>query len=134
MKRHGFTFVEICAAVAVLAVCAVLFAQLVALTTSARLAERTQKMAVDQMQNVLERLANVSTEQLVAGDFDKDAAEALIERSLPEGRIVFDTKEIEHDNIIFTVTVSWCNGKGKPRREVAMFRLLTLDRFAEIAP
>ena len=125
MKRHGFTFVEIFAAIAVIAVCAVLFVQLVTLTASERVNERTRQQAVDQIQNALERLAILPPERLIAGDFDKNAAESLIERTLPEGRIVFDTKEAEHDNIIFTVAVSWCNGKGKPRREVAMFRLLT---------
>jgi prepilin-type N-terminal cleavage/methylation domain-containing protein len=128
MKRPGFTLVEIFAAIAVLAVCAILFAQLVSLTTSARLAERTHQTAVDQMQNILERLA--------IGDFDSDGfdkrqAEALIERSLPEGKIAFDTTEIDSGNVVFTVTVSWSNGEGKPRREIAMFRLLTLDYSAE---
>jgi len=136
MKRDGFTLVEISAAIAVLAVCAILFAQLVALTTSVRLAERTQKTAVDQMQNILERLATVPPEKLAAGDFDtgsfdtgrfdRASAESLIERSLPEGKVAFDTKKIAPDSVVFTVTVSWSDGEGKPRREIAMFRLLTI--------
>ena len=127
MKRHGFTIVEICAAIALLAVSALLFAQLVALTASERIAERTRKTAVDQMQNVLERLAAVPTEKIAASDFDKMTAESLIERSLPEGKIAFDTKTIEPDAVLFTVTVSWSDGETRPRREVAMFRLLTLQ-------
>ena len=126
MKRYGFTLVEISAAVAVLAACAVAFAYLVALTASERVSERTRQTAVDQMQNVLERLAFVPPEKLVTDDFDKAAAESLIERSLPGGKIVFDTKTIEPDNIVFTVTVSWSDGEKRPRREVAMFRLLAL--------
>jgi len=127
MKKYGFTIVELCAAIALLAVSALLFAQLVALTASQRVAERTRQTAVDQMQNVLERLAVVPTEKLAAGDFDKMTAESLIERSLPEGKIAFDTKTIEPDAVLFTVTVSWSDGETRPRREVAMFRLLTLQ-------
>jgi len=127
MKRPGFTLIELSAAIAVLAMCAVAFAYLVALTASDRTAERTRKMAVDQMQNVLERLAVVPPEQLAAGDFDKSAAESLIERSLPEGNIVFETKRVEPDSVVFTVTVSWSDGEQRPRREVAMFRLLPLN-------
>jgi len=124
MKRLGFTLIEVSAAIAVLAMCAIAFAYLIALTASERTAERTRQTAVDQMQNVLERLAIVPPEQLAAGDFDPSAAESLIERSLPEGKIVFDTKTIEPDGIVFTVTVSWSVGEKRPRREVAMFRLL----------
>jgi len=125
MKRPGFTLIEMSAAIAVLAMCAIAFAYLIALTASDRTAERTRQTAVDQMQNVLERLAIVPPEKIAAGEFDKSAAESLIERSLPEGKIVFDTKTIEPDGVVFTVTVSWSNGEKRPRREVAMFRLLT---------
>ena len=127
MKRDGFTLVEISAAIVLLAACGVAFAYLVALTASERTAERTRHTAVDQMQNVLERLALVPAEQLLAGDFDKSAAESLIERSLPDGKIIFATQAIEPDSILFTVTVSWSDGEKRPRREVAMFRLLTLE-------
>ena len=133
MRRPGFTLVEISAAIAVLAACAVAFVYLVTLTASERAAERTRQMAVDQMRNVLERLAVIPPEQLAAGDFDKGAAESLIERSLPNGKIIFDTKAIEPDGvepggIVFIVTVSWSNGETRPRREVAMFRLLTFEK------
>jgi len=124
MKRTGFTFVEVTAAIAVLVVCGILFAQLVALSASERAKERTRQLAVDQVQNIMER---IGAERFDWEGFDKEAAESLIERSLPEGKIVFDTKEIEHDRMILTITVSWCNGKGKPRREVAMFRFLTSE-------
>jgi len=131
MKRHGFTLVEISAAIALLAVCAIAFAQLVALSASERVAERTRQTAVDQMQNVMERLAVLPTEKLAAGDFDKTAAESLIERSLPDGKIVFDIKEIDPNSVVFAVTVSWSDGEKRPRKETAMFRLLTLDTAAD---
>ena len=139
MRKHGFTIVEICAAIAVLAVCAILFAQLVSLTTATRVSDRTRQTAVDQTQNILERLATVPPKELAAGEFEpygfnRASAESLIERSLPEGKIAFDTTEIDPDNVLFTVTVSWNGGKGKPRREIAMFRLLTFDRSAETSP
>jgi len=126
MKRPGFTLVEVSAAIALLAACAVAFAYLVALTASERTAERTRQTAVDQVQNVLERLVIVPPEQLASGEFDKTATESLIERSLPDGKIVFDTKTVEPDSVVFAVTVSWSDGEKRPRREVAMFRLLTL--------
>ena len=125
MKRPGFTLVEISAAIALLAMCVVAFAQLVALTTSERLAERTRQTATDQMQNVLERLAAVPPEKLVTEVFDKVPFETLIERSLPDGKVVFDTKTIELVGTVLTVTVSWSNGEKRPRKEVAMFRLFT---------
>ena len=127
MRRPGFTLVEISAAIALLAVCAVTFAQLVTLTTAERLAERTRRTATDQMQNVLERLANLTPEKLAAGDFDKTPLETLIERSLPDGKIVFNTKTIDSEYVLFTVTVSWNNVEKRPRKEAAMFRLLTLS-------
>jgi len=127
MKRPGFTLIEVSAAIALLAACAVAFVYLVILTASERTAERTRQMAVDQVQNILERLATVPPEQLAAGDFDKSAAESLIARSLPDGKIVFDAKQIEPDGIVFIITVSWSDGENRPRREVAMFRLLPLE-------
>ena len=127
MKRPAFTIIEVSAAAALLAVCALMFMQLATLTTSERIAERTRQTAVDQMQNVLEYLAAVEPEKLVAGDFDKTRYESLIERSLPDGKIVFDTKTIEGGTAIFTVTVSWNDGEKRPRKNVAMFRLLNLN-------
>jgi prepilin-type N-terminal cleavage/methylation domain-containing protein len=124
-KKYGFTLVEVSAAIAVLAMCVVVFMQLIAMTTSERVAERTRRIAVDQVQNVLERLAALPAEKLAAGEFDKTAAESLIERSLPDGKIVFSTKEVESNRAVFTVTVSWSNGEERPRKEVSMFRLLT---------
>ena len=127
MKRPGFTLVEMSAAMMVLAMCFIAFAYLVALAASERTYVRTRQTAVDQMQNVLERLAIVPPEKLVAGDFDKTAAESLVERSLPDGKIVFDAKKFESNNVVFTVTISWYDGEKRPRRDVAMFRLLTLE-------
>jgi len=124
MKRHGFTLVEIFAAIALLAVSALLFAHLVALMASERIAERTRQTAVDQMQNVWERLSVLSPDNLATDNFDKTAAESLIERSLPGGKIVFDTKRIESDVTIFIITVSWNDGESRPRKSVAMFWLL----------
>ena len=123
--KKAFTLIEVSAAIALLAVCALSFTQLVALTTSERFAERTRRTATDQLQNVLERLAATEPQKLAAGDFDKTPFESLIERSLPDGKIVFDTKKIESDSVIFTVTVSWSNGNKRPRKEAAMFRLLS---------
>ena len=122
--KKAFTLIEVSAAAALLAVCAVFFAQLVALTTSERVAERTRRTATDQLQNVLERLAATEPEKLAAGEFDKEPFESLIDRSLPDGKIVFDTKKLESGNVIFTVTVSWSDGEKRPRKSVAMFRLL----------
>ena len=126
MKKHGFTLIEVSAAIAVLAVCAVLFAQLVALAASERVAERTRQTAVDQMQNVLEYIAATEPEKLAAGDFDKTPFESLIECSLPDGKITFEAKTFPPDNLTFTATVSWSDGEKRPRRKVAMFRLFHL--------
>ena len=124
MKRPGFTLVETSVAIVLVASCALALAYLVTLAVSEHTAERTWQTAVDQMRNVLERLATLPPERLIAGDFDKSAAEALIERSIPDGKIVFETKQMTSDSILLIVTVSWCNGENRPRREVAMFRLL----------
>ena len=126
MKRPGFTLIEISAAIALLAVCALLFVHLASLTAAERVRERTRQTAVDQMQNILERLATVPPEKFIAGDFDKIAAERLIERSLPEGALLFEVKKIEPDSIVLTLTASWSEGEKRPRMEAALFRLLTL--------
>ena len=127
--KKGFTLVEVSATIALLAVCALVFTQLVALTVSERTVERTRRTAVDQMLNVMELLAVVDPERLAAGNFDKTPYETLIERSVPDGKIVFDTKTIESGNVVFTITVSWSDGEKRPRKEVAMFRFLTLLPF-----
>ena len=126
MKRPGFTLIEISAAIALLAVCALLFAHLAALTAAERIRERTRQTAVDQMQNILERLATVPPEKISAGDFDKAAAEVLIERSLPDGAVLFEVNQIEPDRVVVAVTVSWSDGEKRPRMKTALFRLLTL--------
>jgi len=124
MKKSAFTLIEVSAAVVLLAVCAVCFAQLVALATSERTSERSQRTVADQLQNVLEHLAETETEKLITGDFSKTPFESLIERSLPDGRIIFETKTIENETVLWTVTVSWDDGTRRPRKKVAMFRLL----------
>jgi len=126
--KKGFTLIEVSAAAALLAVCAVTFAQLIAFAASERVAERTRRTATDQLQNVFEHLAATESQKLVAGDFDKTPFESLIERSLPDGKIVFETKTLESRNAIFAVTVSWSNGEKRPRKEVAMFRLLAISQ------
>ena len=124
MKKSAFTLIEVSAAIVLLAACTVCFAQLVALVTSERASERSRQTAVDLLQNVLERLAATETEKLVSGDFDKMPFESLINRSLPDGKIAFESKTIENDIVLGTVTVSWNDGATRPRREIVMFRLL----------
>jgi len=125
MKRTAFTLIEVSAAIVLLMVCMVSLAHIVALAASERIAERTRRTAVDQLQNVMERLAAAEPKTLAAGEFDKTPLESLIERSIPDGKIVFETKTVEN-NVIWTVTVSWSDGEKRPRKEVAMFRVLAL--------
>ena len=125
--KKGFTLIEVSSAAALLAVCAVVLAQLIAVATSERVAERTRRTATDQLQNVFEYLAATEPAKLAAGDFDKTPFESLIERSLPNGKIIFETKTLESNNVLFTVTVSWSDGERRPRKNVSMFRLLTLS-------
>jgi len=122
MKRLGFTIVEIAAAIAVLAVCVLLFAQLTTLISSERIRDRTRQTAVDQLHNVIELLV---ADDFDSSDFDKSTAEYLIERSLPEGKITFGTKQIDTGSVLLTITVSWNDGGKHTRREASMFRLLT---------
>ena len=124
MKQSAFTLIEVSAAIVLLAACTVCFAQLVALTTSERTSERTRQMAVDQLQNVLERLVTTETEQLISGDFDKTLFESLIKNSLPDGRITFESKTIDNATAMGTIAVSWNDGAKRPRRKIVMFRLL----------
>ncbi|MDR0328133.1 MAG: prepilin-type N-terminal cleavage/methylation domain-containing protein [Planctomycetaceae bacterium] len=123
MRKNAFTLIEVAAAIALLTVCMVSFAQLVALATSERVADRTRRTATDQLQNVLERLAATEPEKLMSGNFDKAPFESLIERSLPDGKIVFEAKTID-DKDIWTVTVSWNSNEKQPRKEISMFRWL----------
>jgi len=124
MKKSAFTLIEVSAAIVLLAACTVCFAQLVALVTSERTSERTRRTAADQLHNVLERLAAMETEKLISGDFDKTPFESLIQRSLPDGEITFESKTIENDTALGIATVSWNDGAKRPRRKIAMFRLL----------
>jgi len=123
MKKSAFTLVEVSAAIVVLLICAVSLAQLVALAASERISERTRRTAIDQLQNVMEYLAATEPEKLIAGNFDKAPFESLIKRSLPDGKITFETKTVENNNAIWTITVSWSNGEKRPRKSVTMFRL-----------
>ena len=122
MKRRAFTLIEVSAATVLLLVCAVSLAQLVALAASERTAERTRRTAVDQLHNVMEYLAATEPEKIITGDFDKTPFDSLIERSLPDGQITFETKTIEN-NVLWTITVSWSDGEKRPRKAVSMFRI-----------
>jgi len=126
--KSAFTLIEVSAALLLVTVCAVAFAQLVALAASERTIERTRRMAVDQLQNVMEYLAATEPAKIIAGDFDRTPFDSLIERSLPDGKIVFETKTIENDNVIGTITVSWSDGEKRPRKEVSMFRLYNVKK------
>jgi prepilin-type N-terminal cleavage/methylation domain-containing protein len=130
-KTNGFTMIEMVAAMAVVVVCIVSFAQIVALTTSSRQAERTRQTAVDQLQNVLERLITLPPETLASGEFDKSSAESLIQKSLPSGEIVFESRNIEDNLVVLEATVSWSAGESQPRRSIAFVRLLTLPKKGE---
>jgi prepilin-type N-terminal cleavage/methylation domain-containing protein len=133
MKKSAFTLIEVSAAIVLLAVCMVSFSQLVALATSERTAERIRRTAVDQLQNVMERLAATESKKIIAGDFDKVPIESLIERSLPDGKIVFETKT-KDDNNIWIVTVSWNGSEDQPRKKVAMFRWLARETATSSVP
>jgi len=115
MRKRAFTLIEVSAAIVLLAVCAVCFAQLYALVTAERANARTRQTAVDLLLNVMERFDT--------DDFDKTPFESLIERSLPDGKIEFEAKTVENNNVIATVTISWNASDKQPRRKVSMFRL-----------
>ena len=123
MRKRAFTLIEVSAAIVLLAMCAVCFAQLVALTTAERAGERTRRMAVDLLQNVMESLAATEPDIIAAGGFDKTSFESLIERALPGGKILFDAKTMENGNVLGTITVSWGDGEKQPQKKVSMFRL-----------
>ncbi|GHT40210.1 hypothetical protein FACS189443_0220 [Planctomycetales bacterium] len=134
--RDGFTIVELIAAMFLLTVCIAAFSQLVAFVVSQRSAERIRQCAVDQLQNVLEQIAVIPDEKLIALDFDKTEYEATTARAVPDGQLTFFCKPTEKtleksnetgsvQSYIFEATVSWDRG-SLPRGKVLMFRLLTL--------
>ena len=128
MKRRAFTLIEVSAATVLLLVCAVSLAQLVALAASERIADRSRRTAIDQLQNVMEFIAASEPKEFVVDDFDKTPFDALIERSLPGGTIMFETKTMENNNVLWTITVSWSDGEKRPRKTVSMFRLYNVKQ------
>lgn len=137
--KHGFTVVEIVAALALLTACIVAFSQLFVFVTSQRNAEEIRQAAVDQLQNVREQLRGISDEKLAALDFDRSDFEQTTRRALPGGEIEFSTEsatpapgaDSTMQSDVLQITVSWDRGEKRPRGEVSLFRLLTPTREGE---
>ena len=135
--RAAFTFVELIAAIMIVSLCIGAFAKIVHTAQRQRMAARTQQTAVDQLQNVLELLAEVAPERLAAGEYDLTPFEAVIARAVPEGKLTvtcqplandFATSETAADSVQtwrLDASVSWHEATNRPRRNVAFSRLLS---------
>lgn len=121
-QNSGFTIFELVAAIFMVTVCMVAFAQLVFSTSEYRRARQTTQSAQDQLLNMLEMLDREEPEKLKNLDFDKQPFETLLAHSLPDGTVAFSVKPFSEDSDLLEVTVSWDAGEKRPRRELTLVK------------
>jgi len=139
-KKHNpnaaFTIVELIAAMMVVSLCIAAFVKIAHLARQQRDYGREHQTAVDQVQNVLEILAVADPEQLTMGNMDLMPYERLIERSLPDGKLLVTCEPLDVDGAAADVwrldaRVSWKPGANLPQRSVALTRLLSKPQLVE---
>ena len=129
-KISGFTTFELVAAIFIVTVCMVAFAQLVFSTSEYRRARQMTQAAQDQLLNVLEMLDREEPGKLKNLDFDKQPFENLLADSLPGGKIAFAVKpfpadasgNIPPDSALLEVTVTWDAGEKRPPHSLALVK------------
>lgn len=125
---HGFTAIEMIIAVMVLSMCALIFAKCVYHSNELEQNDREYRIAMDQLQNVMERISVIPDEKLHELDFDKTEFENLLEKSLPDGKISFEIQPLEspYETSLLNTTVSWSEAAGKPLRTITLSRILAV--------
>lgn len=131
----GFTTFELIAAIFMVSVCMVAFAQLVSGTLGYRQTRQTTQAANDQLLNVLEMLDREEPERLKNLDFDKQPYEMLLANSLPGGKVAFSIKPFPDgqgenspkDSALLEVTVNWDVGEKRPSRELILVKWVSLS-------
>ena len=141
-KNAGFTIVELIAAMMVVSLCIMAFVKIAHIARQQREYGREHQTAVDQTLNVLEylcgrdvRVPNVAADpvQLAAGEIDMTQYEALIARTLPDGKLLVTCEPLAVEGAAVDVwrldaTVSWKPGANLPQRNVAFTRLISRQR------
>ena len=126
--RAAFTIVELVAAIMIVTLCMAAFVKIAHVARQQRDYSREHQTAVDQTLNVLERLAAADPEQLAAGTIDLSPQEALIARSLPDGKLLVTCEPLAEATAVpmwrLNAVVSWKPETNLPQRSIALTRLL----------
>ncbi|MDR1140065.1 MAG: hypothetical protein LBL62_00125 [Planctomycetaceae bacterium] len=127
LKRCGVYLLESCVGLVLVSTAMIIFSQSLFQLIDHRTDQKLQQIAVDTLLNIQEM---VDLETLTSNNREKlQPLESMVARSLPDGKLTVEKlEEPSADNItnitFFRITVSYENGKNRPRRELSLVRAI----------
>ncbi|MDR1964470.1 MAG: hypothetical protein LBQ50_11875 [Planctomycetaceae bacterium] len=121
-KRHGVYLLDVCVGLVLVSTAMVVFSQSVFQLVDHRTDQKLRQIATDTLLNVNEM---IDLETLtVNGKEQLKPLEEMVARSLPDGKLsVEKLEEPALNNLtLFQITISYENGKNRPRRELPIVR------------
>jgi hypothetical protein len=124
LKRHGIYLLDACVGLVLISTAMLILSQSLFQLIDHRTDQKLQQIAVDTLLNIQEMI-DPTTLSLSDGNREKlKPLEAMVARSLPDGQLLVEKlQEPAVNNItFFRITISYENGKKRPRREQSMIR------------
>ncbi|MDR2116426.1 MAG: hypothetical protein LBP87_08590 [Planctomycetaceae bacterium] len=121
-KCYGFYLPDVCVGLVLISTAMVILSQSLFQLIDSRTDQKWQQIAVDTLLNIQEM---IDSETLTADNREKlQPLENLVARSLPDGQLTVEKLEKPTVNNItfYRITVSYDNGKNRPRRELPIIR------------
>lgn len=121
-RRRGVSLLEIAAAAVLLAVLLTVCLRFMRATTAQRRGLQARRAAVQEVANVMERLAARSWEELTPGAAGQARLSAEAQRALPNGRLEIEVAQTDQDPDAkrITVVLRWPAGPEQPDRSVRL--------------
>ncbi|MDR3196477.1 MAG: hypothetical protein LBU34_01295 [Planctomycetaceae bacterium] len=124
LKRCGIYLPDVCVGLVLILTAMVIFSQSLFQLIDHRTDQKLQQIAVDTLLNIQEM---IDLETLTGGEREKlQPLENMVARSLPDGQLTVEKLEKPAANNItfYRITVSYDNGKNRPRRELPLIRAI----------
>jgi hypothetical protein len=123
-KRYGIYLPDVCVGLVLVLTAMTVFSQSLFQLIDHRANQKWQQIAADTLLNIQEM---IDPETIIDGNREKlQPLENLVARSLPDGQLTVEKLEKPAVNNItfYRITISYDNGKNRPRRELPLLRAI----------
>jgi divalent metal cation (Fe/Co/Zn/Cd) transporter len=124
LKRRGVYLLDACVGLVLISTAIFILSQSLFQLIDHRTDQKLQQIAADTLLNVQEM---IDLKTLSDNDREKlKPLEAMVARSLPDGQLLVEKLQepVVNNITFFRVTVSYENGKNRPRRELSIVRAI----------